>query len=138
MTRLQKAIFLGRSARDLAPSQVPIATTGLWRVAWVAQSQRVQGPRWTSSRFLWQGRRWSDPTTIQNHSRRVAERTWRDSAQSGATVDRCDARSDAQYELGEGEIRPFSTRLNHGIKPGFSVDNANAYSSDSSPRLRLA
>jgi cytosine/adenosine deaminase-related metal-dependent hydrolase len=46
-------------------------------------------------------------------------------------------RSDAQYALGEG-ISAYQHALDHGIKPGFSVDNETSYSSDIFAEMRTA
>ena len=57
-------------------------------------------------------------------------------ANSGATINVC-PRSDAQYGLGEG-IAAYQHALDHGIRPGFSVDNETSYSTDMFAEMRVA
>ena len=46
-------------------------------------------------------------------------------------------RSDAQYALGEG-VCALQHAWDHGIKPGFSVDNETSYSTDMFMEMRVA
>jgi 5-methylthioadenosine/S-adenosylhomocysteine deaminase len=46
-------------------------------------------------------------------------------------------RSDSQYGLGEG-IPAYQHALDHGVKPGFSVDNETSYSTDMFMEMRVA
>ena len=46
-------------------------------------------------------------------------------------------RSDAQYALGEG-VCAYQHALDHGMKPGFSVDNETSYSTDMFMEMRVA
>ena len=84
---------------------------------------------------LWQ-EKMVGPDNTFNHCGALPERTWQILRDSGATVDVC-PRSDAQYALGEG-ISAYQHALDHGIKPGFSVDNETSYSSDMFAEMRLA
>ena len=84
---------------------------------------------------LWQ-EKMVGPDNTFNHCGALPERTWQILRDSGATVDVC-PRSDAQYALGEG-ISAYQHALDHGIKPGFSVDNETSYSSDMFAEMRVA
>ncbi len=55
---------------------------------------------------------------------------------SGATVNVC-PRSDAQYGLGEG-VSAFQKALDHGMRPGFSIDNETSYGTDMFTEMRVA
>jgi 5-methylthioadenosine/S-adenosylhomocysteine deaminase len=84
---------------------------------------------------LWQDRLVGSDNTF-NHCGALPERTWEILRESGATIDVC-PRSDAQYGLGEG-VSAYQHALDHGIKPGFSVDNETSYSSDMFMEMRVA
>ena len=84
---------------------------------------------------LWQ-ERLVGPDNTFNHCGALPERTWQILRDSGANIDVC-PRSDAQYALGEG-ISAYQHALDHGIKPGFSVDNETSYSSDIFAEMRTA
>src|SRR5579871_621760 len=84
---------------------------------------------------LWQDRLVGPDNTF-NHCGALPERTWQILRESAATIDVC-PRSDAQYGLGEG-ISAYQHALDHGIKPGFSVDNETSYSSDMFAEMRTA
>ena len=76
------------------------------------------------------------PDNTFNHCGALPERTWQIIHDAGVTVNVC-PRSDAQYGLGEG-IAAYQHALDHGIKPGFSVDNETSYSSDMFAEMRVA
>jgi cytosine/adenosine deaminase-related metal-dependent hydrolase len=76
------------------------------------------------------------PDNTFNHCGALPERTWQILRDSGATVNVC-PRSDAQYGLGEG-IAAYQHALDHGIKPGFSVDNETSYSTEMFSEMRVA
>jgi cytosine/adenosine deaminase-related metal-dependent hydrolase len=76
------------------------------------------------------------PDNTFNHCGALPERTWQIMRDTGVTVNVC-PRSDAQYALGEG-IAAYQHALDHGIKPGFSVDNETSYSSDMFAEMRVA
>jgi 5-methylthioadenosine/S-adenosylhomocysteine deaminase len=71
-----------------------------------------------------------------NHCGALPERTWQIIVDSGANVNVC-PRSDAQYALGEG-VCALQHAWDHGIKPGFSVDNETSYSGDMLMEMRVA
>jgi cytosine/adenosine deaminase-related metal-dependent hydrolase len=84
---------------------------------------------------LWQDKLVGPDNTF-NHCGALPERTWQILRESGATINVC-PRSDAQYGLGEG-IAAYQHALDHGIKPGFSVDNETSYSTDMFSEMRMA
>jgi 5-methylthioadenosine/S-adenosylhomocysteine deaminase len=71
-----------------------------------------------------------------NHCGGLPERTWKILVESGANVDVV-PRSDAQYALGEG-VCALQHALDHGMKPGLSVDNETSYSTDMFMEMRVA
>jgi 5-methylthioadenosine/S-adenosylhomocysteine deaminase len=76
------------------------------------------------------------PDNTFNHCGALPERTWQIFVDSGANLDVC-PRSDAQYALGEG-VCALQHAWDHGIKPGFSVDNETSYSTDMFMEMRMA
>ena len=84
---------------------------------------------------LWQ-EKLVGPDNTFNHCGALPERTWQILRESGANINVC-PRSDAQYGLGEG-ISAYQHALDHGIKPGFSIDNETSYSSDMFAEMRVA
>ena len=84
---------------------------------------------------LWQDRLVGPDNTF-NHCGALPERTWEILRDSSATINVC-PRSDAQYGLGEG-ISAYQHALDHGIKPGFSIDNETSYSADMFAEMRVA
>jgi len=76
------------------------------------------------------------PDNTFNHCGALPERTWQIIVDSGANIDVC-PRSDAQYALGEG-VCALQHAWDHGIKPGFSVDNETSYSGDMFMEMRVA
>ncbi len=66
------------------------------------------------------------PWITFNHCSGVPESGWRYLRDSGAMVNIC-ARSDAQYLIAEG-LSPLQKALDHGLKPGLSVDGETSYS----------
>lgn len=84
---------------------------------------------------MWQDRL-VGPDNCFNHCGALPERTWQILRDSNATINVC-PRSDAQYGLGEG-IAAYQHALDHGIKPGFSVDNETSYSTDMFAEMRVA
>ena len=61
---------------------------------------------------------------------------WQRVKDAGATVNVC-PRSDAQYGLGEG-VFAFQKALDHGMRPGFSIDNEVSYGTDMFTEMRVA
>jgi len=84
---------------------------------------------------LWQ-EKLVGPDNTFNHCGALPDRTWQILRDSGANIDVC-PRSDAQYALGEG-TSAYQHALDHGMKPGFSVDNETSYSSDMFAEMRTA
>src|SRR5215470_13820007 len=76
------------------------------------------------------------PDNTLNHCGALPDRTWQIIKDSGANVNVC-PRSDAQYALGEG-IAAYQHALDHGIRPGFSIDNETSYSTDIFSEMRMA
>ena len=76
------------------------------------------------------------PDVTFNHCGNLPESTWQNIKSAGVTVDVC-PRSDSQYGLGEG-FPAYQHALDHGVKPGFSVDNETSYSTDMFMEMRVA
>ncbi len=76
------------------------------------------------------------PDNTFNHCGNLPESTWQNLKAAGATIDIC-PRSDSQYGLGEG-FPPFQKAIDHGMKPGFSVDNETSYGTDMFMEMRVA
>ena len=76
------------------------------------------------------------PDNTFNHCGNLPESTWQNLKASGATINVC-PRSDSQYGLGEG-FPAFQKALDHGMKPGFSVDNETSYGTDMFMEMRVA
>jgi 5-methylthioadenosine/S-adenosylhomocysteine deaminase len=76
------------------------------------------------------------PDNTFNHCGNLPESTWQNLKASGATINVC-PRSDSQYGLGEG-FPAFQKALDHGMKPGFSIDNETSYGTDMFMEMRVA
>jgi 5-methylthioadenosine/S-adenosylhomocysteine deaminase len=76
------------------------------------------------------------PHNTFNHCGALPERTWQIFIDNGVNINVC-PRSDAQYALGEG-VCALQHAWDHGIKPGFSVDNETSYSTDMFMEMRMA
>jgi len=76
------------------------------------------------------------PDNTFNHCGALPERTWQIFVETGANINVC-PRSDAQYALGEG-ICALQHAWDHGIKPGFSIDNETSYGGDMFTEMRVA
>jgi 5-methylthioadenosine/S-adenosylhomocysteine deaminase len=70
-----------------------------------------------------------------NHCNALPDSAWQIIRESGGTVNVC-ARSDPQYALGEG-VPAFQSALDHGIRPGLSVDNEISYGTDMFTEMRV-
>jgi 5-methylthioadenosine/S-adenosylhomocysteine deaminase len=68
------------------------------------------------------------PDITYNHCGGLTDLAWQRIRESGGTVDVC-PRSDPQYALGDG-LPAFQKALDHGIRPGLSVDNEVSYGTD--------
>ena len=71
-----------------------------------------------------------------NHCQGWPDPVWQRVKEAGATVNVC-PRSDAQYGLGEG-VFAFQKALDHGMRPGFSIDNEVSYGTDMLSEMRVA
>jgi 5-methylthioadenosine/S-adenosylhomocysteine deaminase len=76
------------------------------------------------------------PDVTFNHCGNLPESTWQNLRNAGVTIDVC-PRSDSQYGLGEG-FPAYQHAIDHGMKPGFSVDNETSYSTDMFMEMRTA
>jgi 5-methylthioadenosine/S-adenosylhomocysteine deaminase len=76
------------------------------------------------------------PDNTFNHCGNLPETTWQNLKNSGTTIDVC-PRSDSQYGLGDG-FPAFQKALDHGMKPGLSVDNETSYGTDMFMEMRVA
>jgi len=71
-----------------------------------------------------------------NHCNGLPDPTWEILRETGGNVDVC-PRSDPQYAIGEG-IPGFQKALDHGMRPGLSVDNETSYGTDMFTEMRVA
>src|SRR5262245_19709169 len=76
------------------------------------------------------------PDNTFNHCQGWPDQVWQRVKESGATVNVC-PRSDSQYALGEG-VSAFQKALDHGMRPGFSIDNEVSYGTDMFSEMRVA
>jgi 5-methylthioadenosine/S-adenosylhomocysteine deaminase len=70
-----------------------------------------------------------------NHCNGLPDSAWQRIRESGGTVNVC-PRSDPQYALGEG-IPAFQKALDHGVRPGISIDNEISYGTDMFTEMRV-
>jgi len=70
-----------------------------------------------------------------NHCNGLPDSAWQRIRESGGTVNVC-PRSDPQYALGEG-IPAFQKALDHGVRPGLSIDNEISYGTDMFTEMRV-
>lgn len=82
---------------------------------------------------------WSEkllgPDITYNHCGAITDLAWQRIRESGGTVN-VTPRSDPQYGLGDG-IPAFQSALDHGIRPGLSVDNEVSYGTDMFTEMRV-
>ena len=71
-----------------------------------------------------------------NHGYGLPAASWELIRGAGISVNAC-PRSDAQWALGSASMG-LQEALNHGIRPGLSVDNETAYSTDLFTEMRVA
>jgi 5-methylthioadenosine/S-adenosylhomocysteine deaminase len=71
-----------------------------------------------------------------NHMGNTSDLNWQLIRDAGATVNVC-PRSDPQYALSAG-IPALQDALDHGMRPGLSVDNETSYSTDMFMEMRVA
>jgi cytosine/adenosine deaminase-related metal-dependent hydrolase len=98
----------------------------------ITTESNAAGPEF--DQFLNEGLVRSDITF--NHCQGWPDAVWQRVKESGATVNVC-PRSDAQYGLGEG-VFAFQKALDHGMRPGFSIDNEVSYGTDMFSEMRVA
>jgi len=70
-----------------------------------------------------------------NHCGALTDLAWQRIRESGGTVNVC-PRSDPQYGLGDG-FPAFQKALDHGMRPGLSVDNEISYGTDMFTEMRV-
>jgi 5-methylthioadenosine/S-adenosylhomocysteine deaminase len=71
-----------------------------------------------------------------NHGNNLPDASWELIRSAGMTVNAC-PRSDAQWALGPPSMG-LQDALDHGVRPGLSVDNETAYSTDLFTEMRVA
>ncbi|HEV8394593.1 MAG TPA: amidohydrolase family protein [Vicinamibacterales bacterium] len=98
----------------------------------ITTESNAAGPEF--DQFLSEGLVRSDITF--NHCQGWPDQVWQRVKDAGATVNVC-PRSDAQYGLGEG-VFAFQKALDHGMRPGFSIDNEVSYGTDMFSEMRVA
>ena len=76
------------------------------------------------------------PDNTFNHCQGWPDAVWQRVKDAGATVNVC-PRSDSQYALGEG-VFALQKALDHGVRPGFSIDNEVSYGTDMFTEMRVA
>jgi 5-methylthioadenosine/S-adenosylhomocysteine deaminase len=76
------------------------------------------------------------PDNIFNHCTDLSEEAWNILKASGVQIDVC-PRSDTYWALASGTFG-YQAAIDHGIRPGFSVDNESAYSGDMFAEMRVA
>ncbi len=76
------------------------------------------------------------PDNIFNHCTDLTDEAWRILKDTGVRVNVC-PRSDSHWGLATGMFG-YQAAVDHGIKPGFSVDNESAYSGDMFAEMRTA
>jgi cytosine/adenosine deaminase-related metal-dependent hydrolase len=75
------------------------------------------------------------PDNTFNHCQNWPDVVWQRVKDSGGTVNVC-PRSDAQYALGEG-VSAFQKAIDHGMRPGLSIDNEVSYGTDMFTEMRV-
>ena len=76
------------------------------------------------------------PDNTFNHCQGWPDAVWQRVKDAGATVNVC-PRSDSQYALGQG-VFTLQKALDHGLRPGFSIDNEVSYGTDMFSEMRVA
>jgi 5-methylthioadenosine/S-adenosylhomocysteine deaminase len=76
------------------------------------------------------------PDNTFNHCQNWPDAVWQRVKDAGVTVNVC-PRSDSQYALGEG-VFALQKALDHGLRPGFSIDNEVSYGTDMFTEMRVA
>jgi 5-methylthioadenosine/S-adenosylhomocysteine deaminase len=76
------------------------------------------------------------PDNTFNHCQGWPDVVWQRVKEAGCTVNVC-PRSDSQYALGEG-VSALQKAIDHGMRPGFSIDNEVSYGTDMFTEMRVA
>jgi cytosine/adenosine deaminase-related metal-dependent hydrolase len=76
------------------------------------------------------------PDNVFNHCTDLSEEAWNILKAAGVQVDVC-PRSDTHWALASGMFG-YQAAIDHGIRPGFSVDNESAYGGDMFAEMRTA
>lgn len=138
---------LGRLQKQFFASDDQLVTlrmfSGLDRANWALArklglhiSVEFQGPQTGAPMEQFSNEKLLGPDITYNHCGALADSTWQRIRESGGTVDVC-PRSDPQYGIGEG-IPAFQQALDHGIRPGLSVDNEISYGTEMFTEMRVA
>jgi cytosine/adenosine deaminase-related metal-dependent hydrolase len=75
------------------------------------------------------------PDITYNHCGAIGDQAWQRIRESGGNVN-VTPRSDPQYALGDG-IPAFQKALDHGMRPGLSIDNEVSYGTDMFTEMRV-
>ena len=76
------------------------------------------------------------PDNIFNHNTDLSDEAWKIIRSAGVQVN-VTPRSDAHWALGSGMFG-YQKALDHGLKPGLSIDNESAYGGDMFTEMRVA
>jgi len=138
LERLQKQFF--SSADQLVTLRM---FSGLDRANWAVArrlglriTSEFQGPQMGPVMEQFWNEKLLGPDVTYNHCGALPESAWQRIRESGGTVNVC-PRSDPQYGIGEG-IPAFQKALDHGVRPGLSVDNEVSYGTDMFTEMRVA
>jgi 5-methylthioadenosine/S-adenosylhomocysteine deaminase len=99
-------------------------------------TSEVTGAQWEPAMKELADAKLLGPDVTYNHCNGLPEATWQHIVDSGGRVDVC-PRSDPQYGLGEG-FPALQLALDHGLRPGLSVDNETSYGTDMFTEMRVA
>jgi len=99
-------------------------------------TSEFQGPQMGTIMEQFWNEKLLGPDVTYNHCGALPESAWQRIRDSGGTVNVC-PRSDPQYGIGEG-IPAFQKALDHGVRPGLSVDNEVSYGTDMFTEMRVA
>jgi len=138
LERLQKQLF--SSGDQLVTLRM---FSGLDRANWALArrlglriTSEFQGPQMGPLMEQFWNEKLLGPDITYNHCGALPESAWQRIRESGGTVNVC-PRSDPQYGIGEG-IPAFQKALDHGVRPGLSVDNEVSYGTDMFTEMRVA
>jgi 5-methylthioadenosine/S-adenosylhomocysteine deaminase len=103
---------------------------GLW-----ISSEGIQPPAWMNLDAWHKDGALDSRHTFNHMYGDIPERAWELIREIGATVNVC-PRSDSQYMLGAG-IGGLQAVLDHGLRPGISIDNETSYGTDMFTEMRV-